>query len=73
LVPCIRKALGDKNIFLVDTTGWVTFADVFPDNVHPDVAGHVKIAGEFLSWLAKWGLSPWLSPWMDVVSMSFDE
>ncbi|KAF5329503.1 hypothetical protein D9619_009086 [Psilocybe cf. subviscida] len=53
-----RKALGDKNIYLVDTTGWVTFADVFPDNTHPDVAGHMKIAGEFISWLAKWGLSP---------------
>ncbi|KAF9562852.1 SGNH hydrolase [Agrocybe pediades] len=53
-----RKALGDKNIFLVDTTGWVAWADVFPDNVHPNVAGHQKIANEFIAWLAKWGLSP---------------
>ncbi|KAF8154301.1 SGNH hydrolase-type esterase domain-containing protein [Crassisporium funariophilum] len=53
-----RKAKGDKNIFLVDTTGWVTFADVFPDNQHPNVAGHAKIAGKFVSWLEEWGLSP---------------
>ncbi|KAF9472634.1 SGNH hydrolase [Pholiota conissans] len=53
-----RKAKGDKNIFLVDTTGWVSWADVFPDNQHPNVAGHIKIANEFLAWLAEWGLSP---------------
>ncbi|KAF8994909.1 SGNH hydrolase-type esterase domain-containing protein [Cyathus striatus] len=53
-----RTASGDKNIHLVDTTGWVTFADVFPDNVHPDVGGHQKIAGEFISWLSSWGLQP---------------
>ncbi|KAF8164671.1 SGNH hydrolase [Pholiota molesta] len=33
-----RKAKGDKNIFLVDTTGWVSYADVFPANQHPNVA-----------------------------------
>ncbi|KAF8970651.1 SGNH hydrolase [Flammula alnicola] len=53
-----RKAKGEKNIFLVDTTGWVAWADVFPDNQHPTVDGHIKIAHEFLAWLAKWGLSP---------------
>ncbi|KAJ3541786.1 hypothetical protein NM688_g6041 [Phlebia brevispora] len=25
-----RHALGDENVFLVNTTGWVTYADVFP-------------------------------------------
>lgn len=53
-----RRAEGDKNIFLVNTTGWVTFADVFPDNQHPNVEGHQKIAGLFTSWLAEWGLRP---------------
>lgn len=53
-----RVASGDKNIFLVDTTGWVTFADVFPDNQHPNVPGHAKIAGKFAAWLRDWGLAP---------------
>ena len=25
------KTLGDHNIFLVNTTGWVTYEDVFPE------------------------------------------
>ncbi|CAK5282002.1 unnamed protein product [Mycena citricolor] len=53
-----RTEHDDKNIFLVNTTGWVTFADVFPDNQHPTVAGHAKIAGEFQTWLENWGLHP---------------
>ncbi|TCD66242.1 hypothetical protein EIP91_001605 [Steccherinum ochraceum] len=53
-----RHALGDRNVFLVNTTGWVTFADVFPDNQHPTVAGHQKIAGLFEAWLKDWGLRP---------------
>ncbi|KAH8092168.1 SGNH hydrolase-type esterase domain-containing protein [Cristinia sonorae] len=53
-----RHALGDRNVFLVDTTGWVTFADVFPDNQHPNVPGHQKIANLFEAWLKDWGLSP---------------
>ncbi|PPQ72030.1 hypothetical protein CVT26_006720 [Gymnopilus dilepis] len=52
-----RKALGDHNIFLVNTTGWVEWADVFPDNQHPNVDGHIKIANEFIAWLKRWGLS----------------
>ncbi|KAG6908566.1 hypothetical protein DXG01_004124 [Tephrocybe rancida] len=55
IVIHIGTALGDKNIHLVDTTGWVTFDDVFPDNIHPDVPGHAKIAGLFESWLENWG------------------
>ncbi|KAF7301591.1 SGNH-hydro domain-containing protein [Mycena indigotica] len=53
-----RHKQGDHAVFLVDTTGWVQFADVFPDNVHPNVAGHQKIAKEFQSWLEGWGLRP---------------
>lgn len=53
-----RHSLGDNHVFLVNTTGWVTFDDVFPDNVHPNVAGHAKIAGLFADWLNKWGLQP---------------
>ncbi|KAI0318124.1 SGNH hydrolase-type esterase domain-containing protein [Amylostereum chailletii] len=56
---------GDSNVFLVNTTGWVDFDDVFPDNMHPTVAGHAKIAGLFESWLQEWGLRPhaqWATP-----------
>jgi len=59
-----RHAKGDMNTFLVDTTGWVTFADVFPDNKHPNPSGHVKIANLFTQWLEKRGLQPqmeWVS------------
>ena len=28
-----RNKLGDRNVFLVNTTGWVTFDDVFPEYV----------------------------------------
>ncbi|KAJ7068673.1 SGNH hydrolase-type esterase domain-containing protein [Mycena amicta] len=60
-----RQVAGDANIFIVDTTGWVTFADVFPDNGHPTVAGHQKIANKFQAWLEDWGLKPnahWPTP-----------
>ncbi|KAJ7271248.1 SGNH hydrolase-type esterase domain-containing protein [Mycena rebaudengoi] len=60
-----RHAQGDKNVFLVDTTGWVTFADVFPENVHPNVPGHAHIAQKFQAWLEDWGLRPnreWATP-----------
>ncbi|KZT39757.1 hypothetical protein SISSUDRAFT_984329 [Sistotremastrum suecicum HHB10207 ss-3] len=51
-----RIATGDHNIFLVNTTGWVTWADVFPSNQHPSPSGHIKIAGLFTQWLNNWGL-----------------
>ncbi|OCH89034.1 hypothetical protein OBBRIDRAFT_794699 [Obba rivulosa] len=60
-----RHALGDHDTFLVNTTGWVTYEDVFPDNMHPTIAGHVKIAGLFQQWLENWGLHPeseWATP-----------
>jgi len=52
-----ERAKGDHNIFLVNTTNWVTFADVFPDNQHPNIEGHQKISGLFIDWLTKFGLS----------------
>ncbi|KZT19865.1 hypothetical protein NEOLEDRAFT_926432 [Neolentinus lepideus HHB14362 ss-1] len=51
-----RHASGDENIFLVNTTGWVSWEDVFPTNQHPTVEGHQKIAGLFETWLETWGL-----------------
>ncbi|KAI0686318.1 SGNH hydrolase-type esterase domain-containing protein [Cytidiella melzeri] len=51
-------ALGDENVFLVNTTGWIRWQDVFPDNTHPTVEGHQRIAGFFEEWLAEWGLKP---------------
>jgi len=62
-----RQSHGDRNIFLVDTTGWVQFADVFPDNQNPNVAGHAKIAGLFESWLHDFGVMPQRS-WATSVS-----
>ncbi|KAK7013116.1 SGNH hydrolase-type esterase domain-containing protein [Favolaschia claudopus] len=53
-----RHAQGDKNIFLVNTTGWVTWDDVFPDNQHPNIPGHQHIADKFQAWLDNWGLKP---------------
>jgi len=51
-----QKERGDRNIFLVNTTNWVTWTDVFPDNQHPNVEGHQKIARLFTSWLDKFGV-----------------
>ncbi|TFY57673.1 hypothetical protein EVG20_g8451 [Dentipellis fragilis] len=53
-----RHAAGDSNVFLVNTTGWVTLQDVFADNLHPTVDGHMKIASFFEHWLQNWGLKP---------------
>ncbi|KAF9074340.1 SGNH hydrolase-type esterase domain-containing protein, partial [Rhodocollybia butyracea] len=60
-----RHEIGDDQVFLVNTTGWVTWEDVFPANQHPTVEGHQKITRLFTSWLLKWGLSPkseWATP-----------
>ncbi|KAJ7616128.1 SGNH hydrolase-type esterase domain-containing protein [Roridomyces roridus] len=54
----LRHAAGDENIFLVNTTGWVGWDDVFPDNQHPTVPGHVHIAEQFQAWLENRGLHP---------------
>ncbi|KAI0772377.1 SGNH hydrolase [Trametes elegans] len=53
-----RHLVGDHNTFLVNTTDWVTWEDVFPDNQHPNVPGHQKIATRFEEWLEGWGLRP---------------
>ncbi|KAJ7369084.1 SGNH hydrolase-type esterase domain-containing protein [Mycena albidolilacea] len=61
----LRHASGDKSVFLVDTTGWVSYADVFPENVHPNIPGHQHIADKFQAWLENWGLKPesrWATP-----------
>ncbi|KAF7375739.1 SGNH hydrolase [Mycena sanguinolenta] len=60
-----RRSLGDRNMFLVNCTGWVTYADVYPDDLHPNVEGHMKIAGLFQDYLENWGLHPlkeWSNP-----------
>ena len=41
-----RKAAGDRNIYFIDTTGWVTWDDVFPEYVnlvsfHSDVGPNI--------------------------------
>ncbi|KAH7107925.1 SGNH hydrolase [Auriculariales sp. MPI-PUGE-AT-0066] len=60
-----RKANGDANVHIIDCTGWVEWDDVFPDNVHPNAAGHKKIAGLLGDELKKNGIRPttrWLAP-----------
>ncbi|KAH9910208.1 SGNH hydrolase [Epithele typhae] len=64
-----RVQSGDIRTYLVDTTGWVTWDDVFPDNTHPNVAGHAKIANLFSKWLEAWGLLP-LDSWSTPLSPS---
>jgi lysophospholipase L1-like esterase len=39
----IRNAAGDADVLFVDTAGWIAEADTV-DNVHPNDAGHQKIA-----------------------------
>ncbi|KAI1785442.1 hypothetical protein LXA43DRAFT_976224 [Ganoderma leucocontextum] len=51
-----RHQAGDVSTFLVNTTGWVAWDNVFPDNQHTNVPGHQKIAGLFEKWLSDWGL-----------------
>lgn len=51
-----RKAAGDKHIYLVDTSGWQRYQDIFPDNSHPSEAGHAHIAEQMIAWLKNWGL-----------------
>lgn len=56
----------DLNVHLVDTSGWVAYANIFPDNSHLNVPGNEKIAEEFMNWLANnFSLSPasqWATP-----------
>jgi lysophospholipase L1-like esterase len=40
----MRNAAGDAKVLFVDTTGWINEATDTVDNVHPNDAGHQKIA-----------------------------
>ncbi len=53
-----RIAKGDKNIFLIDATGWITWDDVFPDSLHPTGPAQFKIADNVQAFLESWGLPP---------------
>ncbi|KIJ61724.1 hypothetical protein HYDPIDRAFT_31055 [Hydnomerulius pinastri MD-312] len=60
-----RTSFGDKNIYLVNATGWIDYSDVYPANLHPTVEGHEKVTGYLTSWLENWGLtaeSSWATP-----------
>ncbi|KAF9027410.1 hypothetical protein BDZ89DRAFT_1101915 [Hymenopellis radicata] len=54
----IVQLMGDTHVYLVDTKGWVTWDDIFPDNQHPNVPGHINISNEMIQWLNEWGLEP---------------
>ena len=50
------------NMSVFGLTPWISCA---ASNLHPSVAGHVKIAGLFERWLGEWGLEPqgaWATP-----------
>jgi lysophospholipase L1-like esterase len=47
-----RNDAGDKKVFFVDTTGWVSREDT-SDGVHPNVAGNQKIADKLAPMLEK--------------------
>ncbi|CAE6441253.1 unnamed protein product [Rhizoctonia solani] len=53
-----RIAGGDKNIYLVNTTGWVDYNGVIPNNGHPNEVGHKQVVAKFTAWLKAWGLQP---------------
>ncbi|CCO35213.1 hypothetical protein BN14_09328 [Rhizoctonia solani AG-1 IB] len=53
-----RIAAGDKNIHLVNTTGWVGYDGVIPNDGHPNVTGHRQVVANFTAWLKTWGLQP---------------
>ncbi|CAE6462273.1 unnamed protein product [Rhizoctonia solani] len=53
-----RIAAGDKNIYLVNTTGWVDYDGVIPNNGHPNEVGHKQVVAKFTAWLKAWGLQP---------------
>ncbi|CAE6348699.1 unnamed protein product [Rhizoctonia solani] len=53
-----RITAGDKNIHLVNTTGWVGYDGVIPNDGHPNVIGHKQVVTKFTAWLKAWGLQP---------------
>ncbi|KAB5591321.1 hypothetical protein CTheo_5237 [Ceratobasidium theobromae] len=57
-----RTDAGDNNIFLVNTTGWVGYDGVIPNNGHPNELGHQQVVTRFTAWLEQWGLEP-MSNW----------
>jgi lysophospholipase L1-like esterase len=55
----MRNSAGDPNVFFVDTTGWIVEATDTVDNVHPNDAGHQKIAARLAPIIAaKIGTGP---------------
>jgi len=51
-----RTGLGDKNVFVVDTHGWIGSSELFTDNGHCHEEGQKVVAMKFLDWLREWGL-----------------
>ncbi|CUA73169.1 hypothetical protein RSOLAG22IIIB_10611 [Rhizoctonia solani] len=46
-----RIAGGDRNIYLVNTTGWVDYNGVIPHNGHLNEVGHKQVVDKFTAWL----------------------
>ncbi|KAG9095080.1 hypothetical protein FS749_011141 [Ceratobasidium sp. UAMH 11750] len=53
-----KTAAGDKHIHLVNTTGWVGYDGVIPNDGHPNTIGQLQVASHLSTWLQKWGLKP---------------
>ena len=58
-----RNAAGDANVVFVNTDGWIVEATDTVDNVHPNDAGHVKIANRLAPIIsARLGTVPTTAP-----------
>lgn len=67
-VVSIRGQEGDKNIYFIDTTGWIdgnNATEAIPNNGHPTPYGQVKMSGLLNEYLTTWGLKvpvTWSTP-----------
>ncbi|CEL55072.1 GDSL-like lipase/acylhydrolase domain protein [Rhizoctonia solani AG-1 IB] len=53
-----RTLSGDKNVFLVNTTGWLQQNGVIPGDGHPNPTGQKQIQAKFSEWLKAFGVKP---------------
>ncbi|KAF8747728.1 GDSL-like Lipase/Acylhydrolase family [Rhizoctonia solani] len=53
-----RTLSGDKNVFLVNTTGWLQQSGVIPGDGHPNPLGQQQIQAKFSEWLKAFGVKP---------------
>ncbi|CUA77345.1 hypothetical protein RSOLAG22IIIB_12696 [Rhizoctonia solani] len=57
-----RTLSGDRNVFLVNTTGWLQKDGVIPGDGHPNPLGQQQVQAKFGEWLKAFGVKP-VSKW----------